>query len=119
MEPPLGPDPPAVEREVGMEVYLTDSPGVGGKLRIYPEDFVVEELSLPPERKEGGEWTAARLRLRNWETNRLVKELSHCLAISRRRITFAGTKDKRGVKIQMFTFGVPEERVRALRLADL
>jgi len=68
-------EPPSVEREVGMEVYLTSSPGVGGKLRFYPEDFVVEELSLLPPRFEGGRYVAARVKCRNWETNRLVREL--------------------------------------------
>jgi tRNA pseudouridine13 synthase len=111
-------EPPAVEREVGMEVYLTSSPGVGGKLRFYPEDFVVEELSLPPPRVEGGRYVAARVRCRNWETNRLVRELSRAMGISRRRIQFAGTKDKRGVKIQLLTFLASEEQVAAISLRD-
>jgi tRNA pseudouridine13 synthase len=112
-------EPPSVEREVGMEVYLTSSPGIGGKMRVYPEDFVVEELSLPPARVEGGQYTAARLRARNWETNRLVRELSRALGISRKRIAFAGTKDKRGVKVQFLTFRDTVERVLGLRLQDL
>jgi len=111
-------EPPAVEREVGMEVYLTSSPGVGGKLRFYPEDFVVEELSLPPQRVEGGRYVAARVRCRNWETNRLVRELSRAMGISRKRIQFAGTKDKRGVKVQLLTFLASEEQVSAISLRD-
>jgi tRNA pseudouridine13 synthase len=109
-------EPPEAERGVGMEVYLTGSPGVGGKMRAYLEDFVVEELSLPPVRAEGGMYTAARIRARNWETNRLVRELSRALGISRTRIAFAGTKDKRGVKVQFFTFRDSPERVAAIRL---
>jgi tRNA pseudouridine13 synthase len=111
-------EPPAVEKEVGMEVYLTSAPGVGGKLRFYPEDFVVEELSLPPPRVQGGRYVAARVRCRNWETNRLVRELSRAMGISRRRIQFAGTKDKRGVKIQLLTFLASEEQVAAISLRD-
>ena len=111
-------EPPAVEREVGMEVYLTSSPGVGGKLRFYPEDFVVEELSLPPPRVEGGRYVAARVRCRNWETNRLVRELSRAMGISRKRIQFAGTKDKRGVKVQLLSFLASEEQVAAISLGD-
>ncbi len=101
-----------------MEVYLTSSPGVGGKLRFYPEDFVVEELSLPPPRVEGGRYVAARCRCRNWETNRLVRELSRAMGISRRRIQFAGTKDKRGIKIQLLSFLASEEQVAAISLKD-
>ncbi len=111
-------EPPAVEREVGMEVYLTSSPGVGGKLRFYPEDFVVEELSLPPPRVESGRYVVARVRCRNWETNRLVRELSRAMGISRKRIQFAGTKDKRGVKVQLLTFLASEEQVAAISLGD-
>ena len=101
-----------------MEVYLTSSPGVGGKLRFFPEDFMVEELSLPPPRVEGGRYVAARVRCRNWETNRLVRELSRMMGISRKRIQFAGTKDKRGVKVQFLTFLASEEQVDSIALRD-
>jgi len=111
-------EPPAIEREVGMEVYLSPSPGVGGKLRFFPEDFVVEELSLPPPRVPGGRYVAARVRCRNWETNRLIRELSRVMGISRRRIQFAGTKDRRGVKVQMLTFLASEAQVAAISLGD-
>ena len=111
-------EPPAVEKEVGMEVYLTSAPGVGGKLRFYPEDFVVEELSLPTPRVQGGRYVAARVRCRNWDTNRLIRELSRVMGISRRRIQFAGTKDKRGVKLQLLTFLASEEQVAAVSLRD-
>ncbi|MEM4729188.1 MAG: tRNA pseudouridine(13) synthase TruD [Thermoplasmata archaeon] len=114
----MGPQPPEVERGVGIEVYLSRSPGVGGRLKSLPEDFLVEELSLPPPRVEGGEWVAARVRSRNWETNRLVRELSRAMGISRKRIQFAGTKDKRGVKVQMMSFRASEEQVRRVSLGD-
>jgi tRNA pseudouridine13 synthase len=111
-------EPPAVEKEVGMEVYLTSSPGVGGRLRISPEDFIVEELSLPPPRVEGGGYIALRAQIRNWETNRLVRELARCVGISRHRIGFAGTKDKRGVKVQFFTVLASMEQVGRISLGD-
>ncbi|MGQ9582386.1 MAG: tRNA pseudouridine(13) synthase TruD [Thermoplasmatota archaeon] len=107
-----------MEKEVGMEVYLTSAPGVGGRLRRFPEDFLVEELSLPPPRVEGGEYIVARVRSRNWETNRLVRELSRAMGISRRRIQFAGTKDRRGIKVQMMSFRASEAQLRALSLKD-
>lgn len=112
-------EPPSIERQVGMEVYLTSAPGVGGKLRFFPEDFLVEELSLPPPRVEGGDYVAVRARMRNWETNRLIREMSRSMGVSRHRIQFAGTKDKRGVKVQFFTFLASMEQVGRISLGDL
>lgn len=107
------------EATVGILAYATTTPGVGGRLKVEPEDFVVEELSSPPPKLEGGRRTVARVRTRNWETNRLVREMSRRLAVSRKRIRFAGTKDKRAITTQLFQFDVPEDRVRSLRLADV
>lgn len=101
-----------------MEVYLTSAPGVGGKLRFFPEDFVVEEMSLPPPKVVGGDYVALRARMRNWETNRLIRELARSIGISRHRIQFAGTKDKRGVKVQFFTILASLEQVGRISLGD-
>lgn len=38
------------EAEIGLEVFFTDSPGIGGRLKQDPEDFIVDEISLPPSR---------------------------------------------------------------------
>ena len=107
------------EAVVGIVGYGTTTPGVGGRIKEEPEDFVVEEISAPPPRAEGGPCTVAVIRTRNWETNRLVREMSRRLAVSRKRISFAGTKDKRAVTTQAFSFDLPVEAVRGLRLADV
>ena len=107
------------EEVVGISGYATTTPGIRGRIKSEPEDFVVEEVSSPPPRVDGGKYTIATIRARNWETNRLVREMSRRLAVSRKRISFAGTKDKRAVTTQLFCFEVPEERVRSLRLSDL
>ncbi len=107
------------ERSVGIEGYGTSAQGIGGAIKQVPGDFVVEELSSPPPKVAGGRYTIARIRSTNWETNRLVREMSRRLAVSRKRISFAGTKDKRAVTTQLFCFELAEERVRELRLADV
>jgi tRNA pseudouridine13 synthase len=100
-----------------MSCYATGTPGIGGKLRAAPEDFVVEEIPLPPVPAQGaGKYTIATLRATNWETNKLVRELGRRLGISRRGIFFTGTKDKRAVKTQQMAILASEEEVRALRI---
>ncbi len=42
------------EKNVGIETFFTTSMGVGGKLRLLPEDFVVHEVSNYPPKKEEG-----------------------------------------------------------------
>jgi tRNA pseudouridine13 synthase len=109
-----------MERDVGIEGYLTSTRGVGGVLKRSPEDFVVEEISRPPPPTADGRYTIARVRVRGWETNRLVRELARSLRISRRRIGFAGTKDKRAVTTRLVSFErVPPETLLLLQLKDV
>src|SRR5881296_4338081 len=109
-----------MERDVGIVGYLTSTPGLGGTLKATAEDFVVEEISSPRATAVDGRYTIASLRVRNWETNRLVRELARALHISRRRIGFAGTKDKRALTTQLFSFeNVPPEAIKALRMKDI
>jgi tRNA pseudouridine13 synthase len=104
---------------VGISGNLTTSPGLGGRIRASPEDFVVEEISVDLPRSDAGRYTVARVRTRNWETNRLVRELGRALRISRKRIAFAGTKDRRAVTTQLLQFDGPLERLESLRLKDV
>ena len=107
------------EEAIGVVGRATTTPGIGGRVKVEAEDFVVEEMSSPPPKVEGAKYTIATIRSRNWETNRLVREMARRLAVSRRRISFAGTKDKRAVTTQLFCFEAPEAVVRSLRLADV
>jgi len=108
------------EEEIGISVYLTEEiPGIGGRLKTQPEDFVVDEVSLlPPERKDG-KLSAAIVRHRNWEMNRLIRRFSTNLRIGRNRIGFAGTKDKRSVATQIMTFPVPPEALASITIPDV
>ncbi|MFP4545287.1 MAG: tRNA pseudouridine(13) synthase TruD [Methanomassiliicoccales archaeon] len=102
------------ERELGLEVFYTSTPGVGGRLRADPEDFQVREISRYPERSDEGRFTVARVTATNWETNRLIRQLSRALRISRRKVGFAGTKDKRAVTTQLMSFQTSPEEVGSL-----
>lgn len=92
------------EKNIGIETFLTSNTGLGGKLRTYPEDFVVQEISNPPDKNDDGIFTIAKVTSTNWETNLLIRELSNILGISRQRIGFAGTKDKRAKTTQLMSF---------------
>jgi len=107
------------EREIGLEVFFSDTAGSGGKLKMEAEDFVVDEVSKYPPEKPDGKVCVARVTATNWETNRLVRHMSKSLGISRNRIGFAGTKDKRAVTSQLMSFEAPVDEVMALRLSQV
>lgn len=113
------PPEPTGEEEVGMLGFLTSGPGIGGRLRAEPRDFVVVERSLPPPVVQEGRFTAATIRLHNWETNRFVRQMSRRLGISSRRVRFAGVKDKRALTTQLFTVEAPVDSLRGLRMTDV
>ena len=92
------------EKIIGIKTFLTPFNGVGGKLRFQPEDFIVQELSNYPVKSDSGKYLIALVTSKNWETNILIRELSNLLHISRQRIGFAGTKDKRAKTTQLMSF---------------
>jgi len=107
------------EAGVGMKFYLTDVDGSGGKLKVAAEDFVVREISSHPERVDGGKFCIADVTTTNWETNRLVRLLSRSIGMSRERIGFAGTKDKRAVTTQLMSFECTPEQLNSVDLKDV
>jgi tRNA pseudouridine13 synthase len=108
------------DRDLGLEVFLTEGvPGIGGKLRKTPEDFVVEEISIRPPEASDGKFVIAKVWHRNWEANRLIRRLASNLHVGRARIGFAGTKDGRAVGTQLMSFNAPLGDVEALAIPDV
>ena len=103
------------EKVIGIDVFLTPHKGLGGKLRTIPEDFIVSEVSKYPAENVDGRFSIAEITATNWETNRLIREFSKRLHISRKRIGFAGTKDKRarGTRLMSF-YNVSEKDLESL-----
>ncbi|GAB7008158.1 tRNA pseudouridine(13) synthase TruD [Halorubrum trueperi] len=96
------------ERTVGMAYYVSDADGIGGRLRDSPEDFRVRELEAFDPEPLGADWggypeLVVRVTLRDWDTNDFARRISDALGISRERVSWAGTKDKRAVTTQLFT----------------
>ena len=108
------------ESDLGLEIFLTkDIPGIGGKLRRTPEDFVVDEISILPPPFPDGKFIVAKVWHRNWEANRLVRRLSSNLHVGRSRIGFAGTKDGRSVATQLMSFNAPMDAVKSLEIPEV
>jgi tRNA pseudouridine13 synthase len=109
-----------MEAEVGLAGYGTSTPGIPARIKAAPEDFVVEEIPAELPVVAAGRFLVVRVTVRNWETHRLVRQLARTLGISRNRINFAGTKDKRAVTTQRMTFeGLDEDDLEALHLKDV
>ena len=97
-----------LERAVGIEYYVSDADGVGGRLRSRPEDFRVREreaVAVEPTDADPGSYPdlVFRATLRGWDTNDFASRLADRLGISRERISWAGTKDKHAVTTQLFS----------------
>ncbi|MGA2385061.1 MAG: tRNA pseudouridine(13) synthase TruD [Candidatus Bathyarchaeia archaeon] len=109
---------PPIDKQLGIEVYLTESPGVGGVIRGEVEDFVVEEVlvdgsrarvsGVVPSRVLGSTVERQRFLLcvmvkRNWDTFIAVKNIAKQLGIDQNRIQIAGIKDAKAVTAQHIT----------------
>lgn len=107
------------EAGVGMQFYLTDCDGTGGRLKAEPQDFIVREISSDHPRSENGRYAIADVTSTNWETNRLIRLMTREMRISRERVGFAGTKDKRAVTTQRMSFECDPSLLQNIRLNDL
>jgi len=94
-----------------LEVYKSKTPALGGRIKQLCEDFIVEEItqegvvlklgeSLGIEQGAKGDQLHLTLEKKNLSTLEAVKRLSNSLRVSRKRIGFAGTKDKRALSTQ-------------------
>jgi tRNA pseudouridine13 synthase len=111
--------PYPLEQSLGISWYATATEGIGGHLRREAEDFVVEEVPAGPW-GETGQYLILRLTKRNWEQQRLVKEMAKALGISHRRISWAGTKDRNAVTSQYISIhGLEPEALERITLPDI
>ena len=108
------------EKIIGIDTFFTPFEGTGGKLRLVPEDFIVKEVSNYPPEKENGKFTIADVTVTNWETNLLVRDISNWLHISRQRIGFAGTKDKRAKTTRLMSFyKIPIDELSNIKIKNV
>jgi len=104
-----------VEERVGIRAYITKTEGIDGNIKLTVEDFYVEEIAKLKLSDEG-RFTIIRVKKVNWDTMNFVRALANALRISRKRIHYAGTKDKRAVTVQYFAIsGLKEEQLERLQ----
>jgi tRNA pseudouridine13 synthase len=116
---------PAVERAIGIDCYVSESDGCGGRLRTDPADFVVREVEAFDAESvdvDPGSYPhlVVRVTLRDWDTNDFARRVSDALRMSRERVSWAGTKDKRAHTTQLFSLqGVDPGDVPEITGADV
>lgn len=123
---------PKLEETLGMEVYASKSLGIGGRIRHFPEDFVVEEVLTDGSRAEvkqaemtvqvtgRGRYLVCVLVKRNWDTILAVKALAEQLGIGAEGIHIAGIKDAKAVTAQHISIGrVTPEQVTQIKIRDI
>ncbi|MCS7104528.1 MAG: tRNA pseudouridine(13) synthase TruD [Thermofilaceae archaeon] len=109
-----------LDKTLGMFYYSTRYPGIGGKLKERPEDFVVIEISLGnveclpgvAERLSSGtgDYTWFLLEKRNIDTITALRLVACSVGVSYKKISVAGLKDTKAVTFQLASVeGVPPE----------
>ena len=107
------------DRFLGMDYYITDSPGCGGIIRRNPEDFLVVEV-FEDLGYEGGRYLVLEVEKTDWDTHHLIREMSRHLRISQKRFGWAGTKDKRARTRQRISImNLDESELERIRLPDI
>lgn len=82
---------------------VTDGlPGIGGRLKVEPAHFVVEELPLY-EASGSGSHLYVSLTRAGWTTRRVADALADLFGIPRRDVGYAGLKDRQATCTQTFS----------------
>jgi tRNA pseudouridine13 synthase len=101
--------------------YLTaDLPGTGGKIKLRPDDFLVEERPLYAMRGQG-EHVFLLIQKTSLTTTDIVRDLARAFRVGRNDIGYAGLKDKHAIVRQHFSVWLPDrhdEQECIERLAD-
>ncbi|MEM2970911.1 MAG: tRNA pseudouridine(13) synthase TruD [Candidatus Bathyarchaeia archaeon] len=125
-----------LEKLIGLEVYATKTLGVGGVIRQFVDDFVVEEILVDGSKAEisptKAEHTALRsssvknrfllcvLVKRNWDTFLALKAIAEQLGVNPKNIDVAGIKDAKALIAQHITIGgATAETVKKVNVKDI
>ncbi len=100
--------------------YLTaNQPGIGGRLKLIPEDFCVEEVPLYLPSGQG-QHTYVTIEKQGLSTYAAIRMIARALNIQSGAIGYAGLKDARAITRQTFSiYNVTEAAVAALELPNI
>jgi len=129
---------PKLEKFIGIEVHVTGSLGIGGVIRQYAEDFVVEEVLVDgskaevnlPESHVGhtvlgssvaeNRYLMCVLVKRNRDMFLALEAVAKQLGISTKHIQIAGIKDAKAVTAQHTTVeGVSAEEIQKIQVKGI
>jgi tRNA pseudouridine13 synthase len=126
---------PKIDEQLGIEVYGTETAGVGGVIREAMDDFVVEEVLVDGSKalvEKAGElrvlgssrtkqpYLLCILVKRNWDTFIALRNISKQLGISQKQIQIAGIKDAKAVTAQHITIeNCSMEDASKVRIKDI
>ncbi|MHC5055280.1 MAG: tRNA pseudouridine(13) synthase TruD [Planctomycetota bacterium] len=99
-----------------MKRLTEDIPGTGGRLRVEPEDFEVEEVPLYPASGEG-EHVILEIEKRGIPTREAVRRIARALGVDPEDAGVAGQKDARAVARQRVSVrgsGIDERRAASV-----
>lgn len=112
-DPTTDPQPDGVDRgtHVRPKVYITsDIPGVGGRIKERPEDFLVEELPLYQPAGEG-EHIYLFVEKKNFSTFDLIGLMATHFGVDRKDVGYAGLKDKVAITRQVVSVYAPGKKI--------
>lgn len=81
-------------------------PLTAARLRVAPEDFIVEE-DMPFELSGNGEHAWVKVRKRGFNTDQVAKHLARIAGVKPREVGYAGMKDRHAVTVQWFSIQMP------------
>jgi len=122
---------PSLEASLGMTVYATRTPGVGGRIKLFAEDFIVEEIladgskatlkHIPAGLPEGwGRHLLCLLVKKNWDTLAALEKIAEELNIDEGQLHVAGIKDTRAVTAQHISISrVHPEKILSIKVKGL
>ncbi|RLG41956.1 MAG: hypothetical protein DRO05_02550 [Thermoproteota archaeon] len=104
-----------IDKELGLLFYASDIPGLGGRIKERPEDFIVVENSII-EPDSSGNHLVLVIWKKDLSTREVVELIAKKLGIGKKAVGVAGMKDKRAVAIQKISIPYKDVDLRELEV---